>query len=88
MTNKEMVLAAHDTLALAQRNGMQSSKPGGDTGWLHLEVMLQDMSAKRSRWAKDKMARWLGWMQAAVVAAGCGTLEDMKQINLRYANAS
>lgn len=30
-----------------------------------------------------KMGRWLGWAQAAVVAQGLGTLEDMKQINMR-----
>lgn len=29
----------------------------------------------------EKAHRWLGWSQCAIVAAGAGTLEDMKRIN-------
>lgn len=32
-----------------------------------------------------KMGRWLGWAQAAVVAMGCASLNDMKRINKRWA---
>lgn len=32
----------------------------------------------------DKLGRWLGWAQAAVVASGCASLEEMKEINNRF----
>jgi hypothetical protein len=36
--------------------------------------------------SEGKMGRWLGWAQAAVVAMGVATLEDMKDINRKHAD--
>jgi hypothetical protein len=68
-------LAARDaTMAMARLHA---------ASWLaHLEDMV-------ARWPVDgsgsKQGRWLGWMQATVVAAcPAVTLEDMKQINMLW----
>lgn len=46
----------------------------------HLADMLARARAKDMSYGK--LCRWLGWMQCAVAASGCATLEDMKQINM------
>lgn len=38
------------------------------------------------KFSDAKMGRWLGWAQAAVVAMGAGTLEEMKEINVECAD--
>ena len=35
--------------------------------------------------SEAKLGRWLGWAQAAVVAMGLATLDDMKNINRKWA---
>lgn len=45
---------------------------------MHVQIKTSEMS-------DTKLCRWLGWMQAAIVAWGCASLEDMKQINMRNA---
>jgi len=49
---------------------------------------LDHLRDRRSRSTSDfsdaKLGRWLGWAQASVVAVGCGTLEEMKAINLAH----
>lgn len=73
--------AARMTLELARehaRNGPLREIPGLSLD--HVEDMM-------ARWPVDgsptKRCRWLGWMQASVVAMteGRATLEDMKEIN-------
>ena len=50
----------------------------------HLQDMVE--RAQSGEFSEAKLGRWLGWMQCAVVAADIGlTLEDMKQINVSYA---
>lgn len=84
MTRFGMVTAAHRTMQLARDNDM-NKHPRPESGtcsthYHHLEGMLETMI--QDMWMPDdKLGRWLGWMQCAVVAAGCGTLEDMKAIN-------
>lgn len=79
------MLGARDaTLALARLHAASWRDLGPDMSLAHLEDMV-------TRWPVDgsgsKQGRWLGWMQATVVAAcPAETLEDMKQINLVFAD--
>lgn len=50
----------------------------------HVAGMLVQM--KDGDFDSDKLNRWLGWAQCAVVAAGCATLDDMKAINAKCAS--
>jgi hypothetical protein len=54
-----------------------------------LEVMVSGVNPQNPAggFSDGKMGRWLGWAQAAVVAMGCGTLEDMKSINRKWADS-
>ena len=60
----------------------------------HLRDMLRIMESginpqdTEAGFSDGKMGRWLGWAQAAVVALGCGTLNDMKNINRVHADKS
>lgn len=79
------MLGARDaTLALARLHAATWRDLGPDMSL----ALLEDMVA---RWPVDgsgsKQGRWLGWMQATVVAAcPAVTLEDMKQINRVFAD--
>lgn len=79
------MLGARDaTLALARLHAASWRDLGPDMSLAHLEDMV-------TRWPEDgsgsKQGRWLGWMQATVVAAcPAVTLEDMKQINRVFAD--
>ena len=76
-------LAARDaTMAMARLHAASWRDLGPDMTLAHLEDMVV-------RWPVDgsgsKQGRWLGWMQATVVAAcPAVTLEDMKQINMLW----
>ena len=48
-------------------------------GKKHIIDMLQEVIFGNV--SGEKAHRWLGWAQAATVAAGAGTLDDMKNIN-------
>ncbi len=48
-------------------------------GYPHVMWMLDSIQDKCV--TGEKAHRWLGWAQCAAVAAGAGTLEDMKNIN-------
>lgn len=75
--------AFDDTLALAAERGMPEY--GGELGLAHLRSMFEQAVA--SNFSDAKLGRWLGWAQCAVVAAAIGlTLDDMKEINRRYAD--
>jgi hypothetical protein len=58
----------------------------------HIRDMLATMESginpqdTERNFGEGKMGRWLGWAQAAVVAQGCGSLDDMKAINKRWAS--
>lgn len=83
MNVKEAML---DTLVLAREHGMDNvldeDRPSLD--YQHLLDMFNTVQSKEMSYGK--LCRWLGWMQAAVVA-GCEgvTLEAMKEINKRHA---
>ena len=85
----DMVAAARDTLALAREHDLDDiSSDTEELDYPHLVQMLHEMESKPEKFSPAKMGRWLGWMQAAVVAQSCGaiSLEDMKQINKNNAN--
>src|SRR5271170_4292428 len=68
--------AMEQTVKFAFDRGM---KTGGCLGYDHIAGMVIKMQS--GNFSYGKQCRWLGWMQAAVVAAGCADLEDMKAIN-------
>lgn len=79
------IAAMRETLTRAQEHGMAdiSGFAEGCDYW-HLQDMVE--RAQSGEFSEAKLGRWLGWMQCAVVAADIGlTLEDMKQINVSYA---
>lgn len=83
--------AMQETLTLAQEAGMPDIDGFAEgCDYWHLQDMVERVDVAMTRdgtaFSEAKLGRWLGWMQCAVVAAEIGlTLEDMKQINKRYA---
>jgi hypothetical protein len=67
-------------IALNRDMPMDEGSPLGLAHLLDMEERISD------DFSEAKLGRWLGWAQAAVVSHGKLTLEDMKQINRRYAN--
>lgn len=51
----------------------------GPCGYEHVQDML--LRLELGELGGEKAHRWLGWAQCGVVAAGAGTLEEMKNIN-------
>lgn len=82
--------AMEQTVKLAYDRGMGGGpvtpnlsgypKTESTLGYPHIAGMLIRM--QEGNFSYGKLCRWLGWAQAAVVASGCATLEDMKVINL------
>lgn len=87
MTIEQMRAAAERTLLLARDRGldMVECQETPEFEYCHLEQMLARWDAGEVT-SEGKAGRWLGWMQAAVVALGCGdvTVEEMKTINKRH----
>lgn len=78
--------AFEETVALAERVGMPEL-PGSSLGLEHLREMLARVSV--GDFSDAKLGRWLGWAQAALVAADVGVdLEIVKRINLLYSEDS
>ncbi|WP_343929754.1 hypothetical protein [Tsukamurella strandjordii] len=75
--------AFRETIAFAEKRGMLD-EPDSDLGLSHLRGMLATVEAEPAAFSPAKLGRWLGWVQAAVVAAGVGTLDDMKAISNRH----
>lgn len=72
-----------ETLNLAHERGMDKltwDDTSKDLSYAHLEDMATRIT---DDFSESKLGRWLGWAQAAVVAAGIATLDEMKEINLR-----
>ena len=76
-----MRMAFDETMLLARSRNMHIRKIPESLAYGHLLEMRGKIY--ESEMSDGKLGRWLGWAQAAVVAAGCGTLEEMKQINKR-----
>lgn len=59
---------------------------GSSLGCEHLQQML--VKLRKREFSVTKACRWLGWIQAALVAHGVATLEEMKAINKSASDAS
>ena len=75
----DIVVAMRDTIECADEAKMP---PSGPLSYRHIISMLDKIEL--GGFSYTKQCRWLGWMQCAIVAAGCATLEDMKAINMRH----
>lgn len=77
------ISAFSETLEFARQRGMHQQIGTSDRGldYAHLDQMYRKIISDPTKYSDAKLGRWLGWAQAAVVAAGCGTLDDMKEIN-------
>lgn len=77
--------AFRETMLLAGRQQMpEHSDIDPSLGYEHMRSMWDRIEA--GEFSESKLGRWLGWAQAALVSANVGvTLEDVKQINLRWA---
>ncbi|QKN87757.1 hypothetical protein IXEL_57 [Microbacterium phage Ixel] len=76
--------AFKETLELAWERGMhfvEGLHP--DLTYRHL-VSMHDRMTLDETMSETKIGRWLGWAQAAVVASGVATLDEMKALNQRY----
>lgn len=51
----------------------------------HLESMLDRIKADPTAFSDAKLGRWLGYAQGVLVANGCMTLDEMKDLNRRFA---
>lgn len=73
-----------DTIALAEAQGMPRESVCGnpDLGLDHLRDMNRRVT---NSFSEAKLGRWLGWAQCALVASGCASLDDVKAINLKWA---
>jgi len=83
--------AFQSTIELAQAAGMEKMDTiavDGSLSFAHLMEMRDRIAQNTPPFSEAKLGRWLGWAQAAVVAAGCGTLQDMKNINMRWSDDS
>lgn len=81
--------AAFDaTVELARKHRMWDKRPAElSLGWLHLLEMQAEIHA--GSFSPEKLGRWLGWAQAALVVANVGvTLDDLKALNKRFADAT
>lgn len=75
-----------ETIELAEQSGMGYRHPMDES--LGLDHLRDMQSRITPEFSEAKLGRWLGWAQAALVAARVGvTLEDVKQINLRHAES-
>lgn len=81
--------AFRETLELARSHNMDNCSSGiFELDYPHLASMYQrilEADYTTEPFSETKIGRWLGWAQAAVVSNGCGSLEEMKQINKRWA---
>lgn len=80
--------AIDETMELA-RNGADHSDlyhVPDSSSFQHVCDMYNTINSDQTM-SDTKLCRWLGWMQASVVSWGLWTLEDMKEINKRNADA-
>lgn len=83
----DMIGAMHETLELAGQRGYEQSGTVGDgVSLIHLEDMCRRMSESTGTMSPTKMGRWLGWAQGVLAAKGVITLEEAKQINMRWSD--
>lgn len=77
------IAAMAKTLEAARAAGMDNiTSDNSELDFPHLQDMYDRVIASPADFSEAKLGRWLGWMQAAVVAAGVGlSLDTMKAIN-------
>lgn len=77
----DQIAAFRETIALAEQHGMpEHHAEAPELGLAHLQWMYQHIQA--ANFSGEKLGRWLGWAQCAVVATTPGvTLDDMKALN-------
>lgn len=74
------------TVRLAVASAMPEGDAADGLSLAHLREMRQ--AIETGEFSEAKLGRWLGWAQAALVAADVGiTLDDVKAINMRHAGA-
>lgn len=78
-------MAFKETISHAIRNRMPLGEVEDSMSLMHIIDMDIRLEAN-PEYSEAKVGRWLGWAQCAVVAGGYGSLDDMKQINMRWAN--
>lgn len=80
----DMRKAMRETLELAVASAMPEGSAEDPLSLAHMRTM--EARLRNANVSEGKLGRWLGWMQAALVAADVGvTLEDVKMINMRNA---
>lgn len=83
----DAIAAMRETVALAREREMNITqvKHIPEIGIVHLEDMLKraEEGVATGDFNYGKQCRWLGWMQACVVASGAANLDDMKNINMK-----
>lgn len=83
------IQAMRDTVALMNERIEARDTVPDSLAPQHLWDMLETMETgvnpqdTEREFSDAKMGRWLGWAQAAVVAQGIATLDEMKAINSR-----
>lgn len=90
-----MQLAMYDTLEMAwnrlpdgkDRPAWLTSDPEDPASYAHLFSMVQRAALAEPRFSDAKTGRWLGYMQGVIVTRGYATLEEMKELNRRRADA-
>lgn len=76
--------AFKETIELAKARGVpDNAGPDNSCGLTHL---LDMESCIRDDFSESKLGRWLGWAQGVIVAGGYATLDEMKEINKRWAD--
>jgi hypothetical protein len=78
--------AFDETVNIAYKSDMPEGDLDNPLSLAHLLDMQERITPEFS---DAKLGRWLGWAQAALVAANVGvTLDDVKQINLRHSDVT
>lgn len=82
-----MVAAVGATLGFAYANGYYDiSFDEAGVDFNHLKSMKDRIDENPKGFSEGKLGRWLGYMQGVLVANQCATLEQMKELNKRFAD--
>lgn len=81
----DMKSAFLDTLKLAyDRDYHRASFDQNGVNYDHLLSMLYRIQQEPWNFSEAKLGRWLGYAQGVLVANGCLTLDECKEINKRH----
>ena len=82
----DQLSAMRDTLTQARGRGYASQAHREEASFKHLSYMLGKATMEPENFSETKLGQWLGYMQGVLVANGCLTLEECKEINERYSD--